>query len=518
MNPRLPAARELEQLFQDLEDGALSADDHARLMGLLRHHREVRHAYLEHMAVSTGLHDLAAAWIPDHEEPAPETWEVRERRILRRSFMAAAALVTLAAIIGSFIAIRNHLRPPASAVAGNSTVWKFQNGGIGGSGEFLPATQVVVTHGTLELTNRNQTRMLLEGPAVFEIHNPLQTSISSGKGWFEVSPKDKRFTVHTEHLRVIDLGTRFGIAASAANDRVQVESGRVRIESRFPGIATMELKSGQAAGADLVGRCTAAPYDPALFLHHLPRQAVAIHWTFDQEIDGGFPSSAYGFSPESVRVVGFGSGPAKPRIVPGRFGSALDLSAGDTFAESDFPGIAGSGPRTVALWLKTKPIKRRAMVGAVDYTPPVLIWGDAVKPGSIWSFRVHCTSGIIGTQWGGNGWITAGKIGSRNIHDGQWHHFASVFTGQVDDSGKIEIRHYIDGQRVTTTQAILDVGIDTRTGTNPSGKLRLAYDADFAAGPANVPVVIDELLIIRAALDDAGIDTIFRDNRIPNAR
>lgn len=519
MNLRSPSPRQLEQLFQDLEDGALSADDHIWLMGLLRECPEVRAAYREHMVLATGLHGLAEAWAPDNGEPVRDSPEIVQRRTLRKSFLAAAALVALLAVAGSLVAIRSRMLPPATATAGTGTVWRFDGGGIGGNGSFLAATRVVVEQGTLEIVTRNRTRILLEGPAEFEIHDPRRTSLARGKGWFDVAEKDTGFTVLTERLEVIDLGTRFGIAVSAASDRIQVESGHVRLVSRFPGIPSLDLTTGQAAGSDLVGRSRTTPYDPGLFLRGLPREPVSIHWSFDEERDGAFPATAAGIDPAPLRVAALDGTAAPARIVPGRFGSAVDLTAGDRFAESDFPGISGSGPRTIALWFKGRPIQRRKTNRSVDYTPTLVSWGDASVQGASWTLRAHCTSGIIGTQWGYNGWTTAGEIGSRNIHDNRWHHLATVFTGKVDDSGNLEIHHYIDGKRVNTTQAVMGVGIETRGDSDdPSSRLRLAYDAERAGGPANVPVMIDELHVVRAALDDAAIGLLFRENRIAPAR
>src|SRR5690606_14662873 len=67
MSPRQPTPRQLEELFQDLEDGSISAEDHAWLMALLREDPEIRESYLKHMAMVTGLHDFAAATAPEAE-------------------------------------------------------------------------------------------------------------------------------------------------------------------------------------------------------------------------------------------------------------------------------------------------------------------------------------------------------------------------------------------------------------------------------------------------------------------
>lgn len=502
MNLRSPTPRQLEQLFQGLEDDCLSAGDRSWLMGLLRERQEVRDAYHEHMALVFGLRELA-------ESRASGTGETvrRASRIRRSPLLAIAASIACLLVAVGLMALFGG-GPPVAVTAGVGTVWEFENGGVR-KREFLPGTKIRVDQGTLEILTRNRTKMLLEGPAAIEIRDSRHVRLSSGKGWFDVAAKDKGFTVSTGRQQVVDLGTRFGVSASDVSDRVQVESGLVRLEPHFSAASPTDLRSGQAADVDSTGKARNVDYDPILFLRELPAKPVAIHWSFDEEGADGFPAEATGFDPAPMRVSGFGSDPVKARMTPGRFGSGLDLSVGDSFGVSDFPGISGSAPRTVALWIKDRPIEREKM----NHTPRLVSWGDVSIPGGEWSVRIHCATGILGTQWADAGWITAGKFGSRNIHDGQWHHVASVFTGQQDESGKFEVRHYIDGERVETTRLVAGRSIDTRCGGSVPG-LRLAYDEASGSGRGDAPVMVDELYVIRAALSDEQIATLFRENRV----
>ncbi|WP_193211399.1 FecR domain-containing protein [Luteolibacter marinus] len=515
MTPRKPSPRQLEQLFQDLEDGAISAEDHAWLMDLLRHDPEVREAYcLDHMVLAHGLHELAEFWGSEREQPGVEPVEERRRRSWRTSFFAAAALVALLAVAGSLITIHSRRLPPSTVTAGVQSAWRFESGGLGEDGSFLPSTRVQVEHGTVEIMTRHRSRMVVEGPAIIEIHNPVLVSLLRGKGWFDVAEDDIGFTVLTERARVVDLGTRFGVASSRASDRVQVDSGKVRVESRFPGVPSRELGVGEAAETDPVGRSKPVPFDGGVFLRELPRKLVAIHWSFDETTDGAFPSSAEGLDPEPVEVLGLDGKVVKPRLEKGRFGEALDLTEPGRYGKSRFPGISGSGARTIAFWFRGSPIVRRQNVRRESYTPPIVLWGDPSVEGGYWSLRAHCVGGIIGTQWGWDGYKTGGVIGSRDIHDGGWHHLASVFTGMHDKDGSPEVIHYIDGEPMKTTGAILATGINTLSGDDGAGGLRLAFDPYRNTGAATVPVSLDELYVVRAALDAEQIGVLFRENRL----
>lgn len=516
MKPRRSISRRLEQALQDLEDGSLSADDHWWLMSQLRESPEVRRAYREHMAFATALHGTAEAWAPAHgaEEsvyqiPPASRWQ----RLPRKTLLAAAALVALLAVAVSIFALRSPSPAPARVSAGAETQWEYTSGGIGKDGEFLPGTRLLVDRGSVEIATRSGNRMFVEGPATLEISDPSRVSLSSGKGWFEAAPGEENFTVVTDRLRANGMGTRFGVAVSTGGDRIQVEAGTLRVESKLPGIPVTNLGPGQAVTSDLAGRSKPSPVDPGLFLDDLPKETAFIHWSFDEEVSGAFPASAQGMSAAPIRVTGVGGKAVTPRPTGGIFGSALDLTDGTAFGESDFPGISGSGPRTVALWIKGRPIVRRENAKRVDYTPSVVMWGDQSINGGSWTFRAHCITGIIGTQWGSNGLLTAGKIGSMSVLDDQWHHIASVFTGEISETGEVEVRHYIDGQRVFTTAASMEIGVDTRLGSQPANRLRVACDNQMPGGPGNVPVAVDELFIFRSALSDEQIKILCRENR-----
>ncbi|MCW1921786.1 FecR domain-containing protein [Luteolibacter arcticus] len=517
MKSRLPDSRRLEQAFQDLEDGIISADDHWWLMLQLREDPEARRAYREHMAFATLLHWSAEASIPEdgQDESSVVTFpkHSREPRPRRLIYVAAAAMVALLAVAGSLLMLQTKEQPPAQVTAGAKTLWEYTNGGIGPDGEFRPGTRLVVNRGSLEIVTRKRTRIVVEGPAILEISDPQRVSVSQGKAWFETSEQDTDFMVMTERLRASCSATRFGVAVSTGSDRIQVEAGEVRLESKLPGISPTTLRTGEAAIADLVGRSRLAPADPGLFVEELQREPAYIHWSFDEESAGAFPATARGMTPAPLQVRGLDGQAVTPRLTEGAFGSGLDLTDGNAFAESAFAGISGGGPRTIAVWVKGAPIPRRYTTSNVYYTPSVVMWGDESIEGGSWTLRAHCISGIIGTQWGANGFLTAGRIGSRRVLDGKWHHIACVFTGEVSEGGEVKVNHYIDGERVPTTWATMGTDVDTRVGSGPQTRLRVAYDSMMPGGPGNVPVMVDELFIMRSALSDEQVRILYQENR-----
>jgi hypothetical protein len=368
-----------------------------------------------------------------------------------------------------------------------------------------------VNGGSVQVVTRQRTRVIVEGPAQLSMDSPGHMNLSSGSGWFETSANDT-ITVSTGRMQMVSTGAQFGVAITANGQRIQVKSGTLRVTPDLPGATPITLAAGQAGTLDDSGRWITDPVDPGLFLNQLTQELSYIHWSFDAENSSSFPATSRGMDAAAIKLAGVRRQAVVPHLTTGAFGSGLDLTGGDAFGESDFAGISGGGPRSVALWVKGAPIVRRSTPDGAEYTPSVVQWGDGSIDGGSWTFRAHCVGGIIGTQWGKGGLLTAGPIGSMSVLDGQWHHIASVFTGQVNAEGEAEVRHYIDGERVPTTTFVMGDPIDTRVGFSPATRLRVACDPRMPG--ANVPVMIDELFIVRGALTDTQVKHLREENRL----
>jgi len=100
-------------------------------------------------------------------------------------------------------------------------------------------------------------------------------ALAQGAAFFDVARNPERpFIVQAGGVRVTVLGTRFGVELDAGRGgrervTVQVESGRVRVESDAAGGQAYELGAGQGLrldGADAMGT-QAAPGDAAAWRH-----------------------------------------------------------------------------------------------------------------------------------------------------------------------------------------------------------------------------------------------------------
>ena len=206
---------------------------------------ELRHELLEQRRTSTGLHALlgdsaglekgilSALASPPTEQAAERV--VAETAVVPmpvppwvRRAIAAAAAVLLAAVWYSHDR-QNRVAPPAHhaatgmplAVAGDTTGLDFANG----------------------------ARVTVFGAARVETLGPSEVRLTSGRLTAFVPPAARGFAVETPAGRVVDLGTRFGIATGDADSiEVQVFEGRVDVTTRQQ--QHIQLAAGDAVVLD----------------------------------------------------------------------------------------------------------------------------------------------------------------------------------------------------------------------------------------------------------------------------
>jgi hypothetical protein len=177
--------------------------------------------------------------------------------------------------------------------------------------------------------------------------------------------------------------------------------------------------------------CTAAEKDKPITLDNDPN--LVGWWKFD-EASGktAADSSRYGHKGTLKGDLSFEGNSAS-----GRIGKALKLQGGDYYVEiTGYKGVAGTRPRTVAVWVKTT-IDRGEIIswGADDY-------------GKMWTFGF--IRGRIGvTPKGGYLYINDA------VHDNQWHHLAAVVRKAEMPNLHDDVKLYKDG----SLAEIHDIGL-----------------------------------------------------------
>ena len=226
---------------------------------------------------------------------------------------------------------------------------------------------------------------------------------------------------------------------------------------------------------------------------------LVAHWPLDEGSGGEFgnavDSAVNGFllddtvNIEWVDVVpnDDGSGPHQ--------GSAVEFSGENSWIQTDFPGIGGANPRTVAFWVKTTATNTHGIVG----------WG-ATADGEKWHIRVNnnAGNGVLGAirtepQGGQN-------VATTPINDDEWHHVASVFPDGATTIS--ELLHYVDGA-LDPRSGGGDREINTNIGEDASPVL---IGARLQGAALNFfPGIVADVRIYDEALGEAELSAIFRD-------
>jgi hypothetical protein len=87
-------------------------------------------------------------------------------------------------------------------------------------------------------------RVVIEGPAELQLVSPVEAVCSLGRLLLEVPLPARGFRLRTPQLNVVDLGTSFGVSATASQSEVHVFKGKVELVSEAA--AKLSLDAGHA--------------------------------------------------------------------------------------------------------------------------------------------------------------------------------------------------------------------------------------------------------------------------------
>ena len=100
--------------------------------------------------------------------------------------------------------------------------------------------------GLAQIVFYSGARVVIEGPAEFQIVSPTESSFRSGKLIAEVPPQARGFRVSTPQMSVIDLGTAFGLEVKEQRTELHVFKGSVELQPAASA-AKQNLKEGAGA-------------------------------------------------------------------------------------------------------------------------------------------------------------------------------------------------------------------------------------------------------------------------------
>ncbi len=244
-------------------DGTASAGEAAELQADVVRDPALRVAYVERVWLEAALRarrDELPEWLGPARpgvSPATGRWVV----------FGSVATALAACVALAFVAARSP-RAPVAAPPPVATLVQTQHAKWAGS--TLPTMeQSPLGPGTLALAEGIATvrfasgaTVVLEAPARLALVDATLAHLIEGSLTAEVPAAAKGFTIETADLRVVDLGTRFGVTTSTTgNSQVFVFEGAVRLD----GMAGAEPKTLTAGKSFHIrsGATTAGALEPA---------------------------------------------------------------------------------------------------------------------------------------------------------------------------------------------------------------------------------------------------------------
>lgn len=278
---------ELQHLLSCLCDGTLSEVQHARLEQLLAADVECRRLYLEYL----DLHAHLLVHPPANEASASP--HSSKRQVLRYAAVAAATLAAsllIQVLWGQFRSPDDDQRAfprresieskPLGYVAtltrASDCVWQ-DAADIWRAGSRLLPGDMHLRRGLARIRFDSGPDLVLEGPAEVRLESSSAATVLRGKVVFRADDVAAPFILRTPASNLLDLGTEYAVAVSAAGEEVHVFDGEVQRTPRTVSASAEpeHLTAGQARYYEGTpaspGRPTAL--DSARFIRELPEQA-----------------------------------------------------------------------------------------------------------------------------------------------------------------------------------------------------------------------------------------------------
>jgi ferric-dicitrate binding protein FerR (iron transport regulator) len=369
----------LERWIADLLAGALAPADGERFAQRLREDPAARRRYVElamlHGMLQWEFSSATAAAAEEAKETAlalrvPTSAErasaadrapaasrpARRRRplrMLRWSLNAAAALLAVALLAWQF----GPWATMATLVDEQGAEWTGADRPQGIGAVLRPQT-LHLAAGVGELRFRNGATVILQGPAELELRSPTSVRLRSGRLVARAPDGAHGFTVEAAGMEVVDLGTEFGVATSAAGAEVHVFEGAVEAGRAGARDATDKLRLGlgQAARYDAGKEALESTgFAAAGFVRALPgeladptlTQGLIAWWTFDED-HGVVAADASGNNhPGTLHHGTFAEASA-----PGKFGRALSLDGTGCFVTVPWHSDFDFSAMTIQAWIK----------------------------------------------------------------------------------------------------------------------------------------------------------------------
>jgi len=213
-----------EQIDLSLE-GLLSTDDQTALETTLLADPELMASYVEQRWLHAELLTNRALLSSLDEEVVTKTTNSKGTWFA----LAAALVLALFSLIALTKAQQSQLIPVATLIEAENCRWE---------GSDLPTTEgarlgpgtLALAEGMATIRFESGATVTLEAPTILEVESAMRCRLIEGSVVADVPDSAHGFTIDTEKMEVIDLGTRFGVTSSPLGSaHVFVFDGEVKV-------------------------------------------------------------------------------------------------------------------------------------------------------------------------------------------------------------------------------------------------------------------------------------------------
>lgn len=265
---------ELESLLLDWEEGTLDEEGAERLREILRIDEQARAHFVQFQMIHAALKQEGEAGL----RPAiggPESLGFTARKTNGRSrfrfrashWLGAAAILLIALLVGRLAQlelsdqtpaatdtpapeiIEKRARPEEPTSRGVAlvtrlvdVVWDKDQKPVE-EGDALVPSRLSIKSGFVQIEFFCGATVILEGPAELQLESASLARVLKGRLRAQVPPAARGFSLETGEVKVVDLGTEFGLSVSGKGVNVQVINGEV--ELHHPSEQVKRLTAGQ---------------------------------------------------------------------------------------------------------------------------------------------------------------------------------------------------------------------------------------------------------------------------------
>lgn len=209
-------------------EGLLSAEEFEAFQADVIRDADLRAAYVDRVWLHSTLRAEREMLVDVLKEEQPPEKTIRRWPAVAWA-AAAAACVTLAASAAVFGTGAIFDRPVATLVQAENCKWAGSDLPTAVNSKLGTGTLALV-EGIATLQFKNGAKITIEAPTKLKILSAMHCQLIEGSLTADVPEPAHGFTVDTPDLKVVDLGTRFGVTTgSVGNSQVHVFDGEVEV-------------------------------------------------------------------------------------------------------------------------------------------------------------------------------------------------------------------------------------------------------------------------------------------------